>query len=572
MTLKEWLVCQKIEFEFTDDEVVNIPGFGKMYIEEFSLVDSIFKGEEGHLQLNLQEIPEVLMEENIFHVAFPFGNNWYYHDLREKFKFNILKYIGKRNLKKHTPFVNLGVHSPFELLNGSGDIADWVKKAKYLGHEAIGICDKNTMAATLNLQKECEKAGIKHVFGYTLSLIHEDECVEMKIYCQNQNGLQNLLRIQKAIMVDSPNNTIGITELIRYAEGNILVFGKLSSFWMSKYPGIVEEIKAKFGNTYYQIDLSEYKAERIDVEVLKSTRHFFENFYRDKDFVIEPILISDSYYLDKDDARNKIILNKIAQGAAHEQSDDQYFKDIDDHFQTFASLFDSNRWNIESLFERLCRNTVIVAKQAEAHFETGRMYMPEYIMLPEEKDKYINKHEMFLQLIETGLQEKIPVQDHVKYRERLKEEIYTIESTNNCSYFLILYDMIKEARKRHIAVGVGRGSAGGSLVAYLLNITSIDPIQYQLLFSRFLVPERCGLSWVERTVICKDIQVSPGDPIIVIQIDGCQYAFHPDAELLVERSGNSIQVYADEVSQGDNILFDQRDILWTLNEINDRTI
>ena len=90
-------------------------------------------------------------------------------------------------------------HTPFELLNGSGSIADWVRKAKYLGHTALGICDKNTMAATLNLQKECAAQEMKHVFGYTLEMEYDGEKVEMKVYAQTQRGMRNLLRIQKDV-------------------------------------------------------------------------------------------------------------------------------------------------------------------------------------------------------------------------------------------------------------------------------------------------------------------------------------------------------------------------------------
>lgn len=97
------------------------------------------------------------------------------------------------------------------------------KKAKYLGHSAIGICDKNTMAATLNLQKECSKAGIKHVFGYSFTLSFYDDKIDMKVYCQSQQGLKNLLRIQKEIMVDSEDNTITLSQLLARGEGNILV-------------------------------------------------------------------------------------------------------------------------------------------------------------------------------------------------------------------------------------------------------------------------------------------------------------------------------------------------------------
>lgn len=570
--LIEWLNSNKISFDKIDNEVIEIEDFGKMFFTDLNNVHSIFKGKEDDVSFNLMETPSVLMEEGINYVVFKFGFNWFYYDLREDFKFNILKYIGKRKATKiDIPYVNLGVHTPYELLNGSGDLSLWIKKAKYLGHSAIGICDKNTMAATLNLQKECSKAGIKHVFGYSFTLSFYDDKIDMKVYCQSQQGLKNLLRIQKEIMVDSEDNTITLPQLLARGEGNILVFGKLSSHWMKNNLHVINELEEAFDQVFYQVDLSEYKAERIDAEILHATKYYFDNFYfPEKDlFSIEPILICDNYYPDQDEAKNKIILNKIAEGAAHEQSNDQYFKDIDEHYEIFQSLFDPEKWDIYSLLDRMCKHTVDIANNAEAYFETGRMYMPEYIMLPEEKKKYGDRHNMFLDLLEEGLKTKISKEDHDKYRKRLEEEIYIIESTNNVDYFLVQWDMVNEARKRGIVTGIGRGSAGGSLVSYLLGIISIDPIKYDLIFSRFLVPERCGLNWVDNvTIIGDDISINKNEEYAEVSLEGGKVlSLFKDAELRIKRNKEEITVYADELLPDDEIIMDNRDIVWTLNEI-----
>lgn len=568
--LQNWLNTNKITHKIIDNEVVDITGFGKMFLADLTGVQSIFKGQED-LRFNLMESPEVLIEEGIYYVAFPFGRNYFYYDLREKFKFNILKYIGQRQIPKmNVDFVNLGIHTPYELLNGSGDLALWVRKAQYLNQKALGICDRNTMAATLNLQKECAKNGIRHVFGYSFTLEHLEEKVDMKVYCQSQKGLNNLLRIQKEIMVDADTHMITLPGLLSHAEGNILVIGKLSVYWMQQYPHLVALLEKEFDKVYYQFDITEYKAERIDVEVLNAARFFFKKFYVPEadSFLIEPVLICDNFYLDKDDARSKIILNKIASGAAHEQSDEQFFKDTDELYAMFRAIFDETKWNVEVLFKRMCRHTVEIAEKAVASFETGRMYMPQYIMLPDEITKYGTRHNMFLQLLTEGLVLKIPVQEHTRYRERLAEEIYIIESTNNVDYFLIQWDMVREARRRNITTGIGRGSAGGSLVSYLLGIISLDPLQYDLIFSRFLVPERCGLNWIEEiSIIGEDIQINPGEVYVEVNLGNRVYHFHKDAEFTIKRHGEVMKVYADQLKVGDDIVFDNRDLLWTLNEI-----
>lgn len=564
--LIKWLEANKISFKQFDNEVVEIEGLGKLYVADLTEVKSVFRVTGEDLRFNLMENPEVLVAEGIFHVAFSFGDNWYYYNLTEGFRFNTLKYAGiRQSCKVQVPFVNLGVHTPFELLNGSGSIADWVRKAKYLGHTALGICDRNTMAATLNLQKECAAQGMKHVFGYTLEMEYEGEKVEMKVYAQTQRGMRNLLRIQKEIMVDSDNRTLSLQGLLTHGEGNVLVLGKLASYWMKKNPHILGTMGIAFEKVFYQVDLSEYKAERIDVEVLKATKFFFDNFYEAATgtFLIEPVLLCDTYYLDKDDARNKIILNKIATGAAHRQSDDQYFKDIDEHYALFTSLFDGNKWELDSLFRGMCAHTVEIAEGAVARYETDRNFMPQYDMTDKEKQRYGNRHRMFLELLEEGFRKLVPAGQEDEYRKRLDYEVYILESTNNVDYILNQYDTVKWARENGILVGCGRGSAGGSLVLYLLGITLIDPIKYDLIFERFLLPERAGLYPDEVTIIVGGLESTK--IVHVTLANGKEYVFDKDAKFRVMREGRSMIVYADELKLGDDIIFDNRDLLWTIN-------
>lgn len=562
--LSQWLNANKISFSKIDNEVVEIEEFGKLFIADLSGVTSIFKKDSENLRFNLMETPEVLMDEGIYYVAFPFGDNWYYYDLREEFRFNILKYIGKRTpTKLQIPFVNLGIHTPYELLNGSGDLSLWTKKAKYLGHTAIGICDQNTMAATLNLQKECKSAGIKHIFGYSLTVEHFEDKVEMKVYSLSQKGLQNLLRIQKSIMVDSDTQTIYIDTLCSYGEGNVLVVGKLAGGWLRDNKHLIKRFKDAFDSCYFQVDLNEYKAERIDAEVLNSLHTYFHTFgnFLTHSFAIDPILICDCYYLDKDDASNKILLNKIATGAAHRQSEEQYFKDVDEHFATLESLF-SDRWDIEKLFEKMCRATVDIAQQATAMYETDRNFMPRYDMTTEEKIKYGDRHTMFLALLEEGFTKLVPKGKEQEYRERLDKEVYILESTDNVDYLIIQWDTVNWARQNDILIGCGRGSAGGSLVLYLLGITLIDPIKYNLLFERFLLPERAGLYPSPATKILERIE---SNSYVELEFEnGKVLKLDKDAQLLVKRGDKELKIYADELKKNDDVCFDYRDFLWSV--------
>ncbi|MDR1089811.1 MAG: PHP domain-containing protein, partial [Prevotella sp.] len=493
--LEEWLTVNKISYKVIDDEVIEITGFGKMFFEDTGKIQSIFKKDkDGGVVFNSMEHPQVLIEEGIGYCVFKFGNNFYYTDLQKDFKLNILKYIGKRvpPVQKFE-YVNLGIHTPYELLNGSFMPEAWVEKALFCGHPGTGICDRNTMAACYNFQKTCEAKNLKYVFGYSLNFTEGENKVGAKVYVQTQKGLQNLLRIQKAIMVDSPDKTIPFDELLRRGDGNIIVLDKYSSFWVKDNKEALWDLQDNFIDVFFQVDLSEYKAERIDSKVLNAAKLYFDGIYWDEDYDLPPILLTDCYYLDKDDAKNKIILNKVAEGAAHEQSDEQFYKDADEHYELFEQLFDPEKWDIPALFRECCDNTIYILENANARFDNTRNFMPKYDLTQEELKKYGTAHTMFNRLLEEGFERLAPEGKEEQYRKQMSYEKYIIESTNNVDYLLVQYDTCNWARQNGILVGCGRGSAAGSLLLYLLGITLIDPIKYDLIFERFLLPERAGL-------------------------------------------------------------------------------
>lgn len=568
--LCEWLDGNKIQYTKVDSEVIDIHGFGKAYFQDTqrSTYNSIFrKDADGNLIFNSMVRPEELLNDGIENIVFKFGDNFYYHNLNQDFKLNILKYVGDRTLLQHNiPFVNLGVHTPFELLNGSFMPEEWIRKAKYLGHTALGVCDYNTMAACFIFQKECDAAEIKPVFGYSLIVEAEGFNFGAKVYVQTQRGFRNLLRIQKAIMVDNiKDKTIDISELLNRAEGNVLVLDKYAPTSFVGNENVISTLTKAFDGIYYQVDLSEYKAERIDIKVLEATKKYFHEWY-DNLNMPRPVLLSDAYYLDADDAKNKIILNKVAEGAAHEQSNDQYFKDADEHYALFEALFGED-WDIEELFRECAENTFAIADHAEGRMDTTRNYMPKYDMTKEEQDKYGTTHNMFNQLLEEGLQRLAPKNKIEQYRKQMEYEKYIIESTDNVDYLLVQYDTCNWARKNNIFVGCGRGSAAGSLLLYLLGITLIDPIKYNLIFERFLLPERAGLSPADTTIIGNDID---SNHYFELTLDnGKTIKVDYDAEFMVQRAGeeDSVRVYADELQEGDEIIFDNKDILFTINEL-----
>lgn len=570
VTLKEWLDNHHITYSLRKDVLV-IPGFGRCLIQ--SDYEHIFKEDkEGKILFNAIENLAYLLADEITYIVFPFGLRWYYIDIRqnpEEVQFKVLRYVGQSPKYQHNClFYPLGIHSGYELLNGSGLLKDWCAKAQFLGYEGLAVADKNTMAASLDLQQSASDKGLKYCFGYSLTIRIGNEKVGAKIYAATQQGFKNMLRIQKIINVDNlDTREIDLISLLNLAKGNSLVFDKWSGIWLSDNKDVLQDfIDAYDGWVFFQVDTTEYRADRIDSAVLQSQKAFFDNFYLgglEYLMNIRPVLIQDVYYLDKEDWKTKLILNKVDTGAAHEQSYLQYLKTPDELYQEFRQLF-SEKYN-DDVFYDMCEATADIIENATAAYDLTDNYAPKYDMTDAEKAKYGDTLTMFRQLIEEGFRKLVPEGEEEKYRERVEYEKYVIESTDNVDYFLIQRDELNWAQENGILTGIGRGSAGGCLLLYLLGITFIDPLKYDLIFERFLLPERAGLEPDKVTIIAEDIQSS--DYYELAFDDGSTILLDKDAELIVIRDGKRITVYADELQEGDDIQFDNKDMLHTLPQL-----
>lgn len=426
------------------------------------------------------------------------------------------------------------------------------------------------MAVSLDLQQSANNVGLRFCFGYSLTIKIGDTRVGAKVYSATQEGFRNLLRIQKIVAVDNEDNKeIEYIDLLNHAAGNTLVFDKLSGGWLAEKWELLVDIKRAFdGWVYFQVDVTEYRADRIDSAVLVSTKAYFDAYYMGdlKYYMnIRPVLIQDTYYLDKEDWKTKIILNKIASGAAHEQSHDQYMKTIDELYDEFRSVF-SDKYD-DDVFYDMCEATADIIENATASYDLTENYAPKYDMTPEEQKKYGTTLNMFNQLIEEGFKKLVPDGEEEKYRERVEYEKYIIMSTDNVDYCLITWDELNWAQKNGILTGIGRGSAGGSLLLYLLGITKIDPLKYDLIFERFLLPERGGLAPMDVTNIEPNIESN--EYVEILLRNGQTIRFDKDAEFLVERDGVRSVVYADELEEDDDIIWDRKDELFTLDSLYD---
>lgn len=570
LPLKEWLDSHLISYSIRKDILV-IPGFGRCLIQDN--YDHIFKQtKSGEIVFNSIENVKDLLDDDIPYVVFPFGSRWYYVDLRKENsdqQFCILRYVGDKPKFKHEcDYYPIGIHSGYELLNGSGLMKDWCAKADFLGYKGLGVADKNTMAASLDLQQSATAKEMKYCNGYSLTIRIGSDTVGAIVYAPTQKGFRNLLRIQKTIAVDNVDTKeIGLIDLLNLAGGNVLVFNKWSGNWLASNKGQLQDFVDAFdGWVFFQVDTTEYRADRIDSTLLQSLKAYFDNFYLgnlEYSMNIRPILIQDAYYLDKEDWNTKNILNKIATGASHEQSLSQYMKTIDELYDEFRKLF-SDKYSDE-IFYDMCGSTADIVENADAAYDLTENYAPKYDMTPEEKAKYGDTLTMFRELIEDGFKKLVPEGEEEKYRERVEYEKYVIESTDNVDYFLITWDQLNWAQRNGILTGIGRGSAGGCTISFLLGITYIDPIKYDLLFERFLLPERGGLAAMDVTIV--QPQIESTEYVEIELANGQIIKFDKDAQFLVNRNGEEISVYADELQPDDDIKFDRRDELFTLKTL-----
>lgn len=567
VSLKEWLNNHNITYSLRKDVVV-IPEFGRCLIQED--FEHIFKlNKEGDVVFNAVENYSYLLADEIFYIVFPFGCRWYYIDIRKDqtdLQFKILRYVGSSPKFQHQcNYYPLGIHSGYELLNGSGLLKDWCAKTKFLGYKGLAVSDRNTMAASLDLQQSATEKDLRYCFGYALTVQIGNDKVGVKIYAATQQGFRNMLRIQKAIAVDNwETKEIDLITLLNLAGGNTLVFDKWSGHWLAENKNALQDfIDAFDGWVYFQVDVTEYRADRIDSALLQSQKAYFDSFYlgnMEYAMNIRPVLIQDVYYLDKEDWRTKIVLNKVDTGAAHDQSFYQYLKTIDELYDEFCKAFSDNFTDDD--FYDMCEATADIIENASAAYDLSDNYSPKYDMTPQEQAKYGDTLTMFHSLIEDGFKRLVPEGQEEVYRKRVEYEKYVIESTDNVDYFLIQRDELNWAQENGILTGIGRGSAGGCLLLYLMGITFIDPLKYDLIFERFLLPERAGLEPDKVTVMAEDIQSS--DYFELVLDDNKKLLLDKDAELVVIRNGEQLTVYADQLQEGDDIQFDNCDLLHTL--------
>jgi len=485
-----WVKRNKIQLQqdFLEDNINSIKGFGNFLLlsEKEIIIDKDFN-------LVLTEKEQISIQNNrIEFVVFLFGGQYYYSkvnlELEDK-QGNLIvpcvlidfKYLGEAENKNKIIFNHLGVHDEYELLSGSHSAKAWCQKAIFLGHKSLGIVDKNSLAGTLPFQISCTEKGIKPILGETVTILYdentENEKYDVKLYVKNEEGWKNLLRINKEINVIN-EGFIKEKQFLEFGTGLILVLFK-ESFLNKSY---VKLLKKCFDEVYFQMDSVKYENLEFEKRHLFSIKQYLEEFAD----TIEPVLINDSYYLEPEEYESRLSLGKLA-GEFRPYSKNEHYKDVEESVRNLIDYFpEGKKYNDlegEQILELAINNVNKIVEECNFKIQLG---IPKLPLFPYEGDKT----ELFDYLIQDGWRKKIlgkvEKSKLKEYKERMQYERDFILRLGFLDYFLINFDIISWAKSNKIRVGNARGSVAGSLVAFLIDITTVDPIKYDLLFERFL--------------------------------------------------------------------------------------
>ena len=384
-------------------------------------------------------------------------------------------------------FAHLRVSSEYSIFKGLLSIEKLVEKAKVFGMPALALTDHSNMFGLVKFFKNCEKEGIKPISGSTLNIIRSEEDKPFEILClaKNISGHKNLMNaLSKAGR--NKNKAIHYDDFLEICDDIFVIVGAENSEIFSliinnKEVDAIELIKS------YKTDFNDNFIIEIQNTGKDSQKIFMGSILPIASKLSIPVIATnDVLFGDKEDFEiheTKVCINsgKTLNDPNREKlySEEQFFKSQDE----MCKLFED--------FPEVVANTLEVAKQCNLSLDPDGYYLPEY---PVPKGEDFNSH--LENLVEENLKKIISgfSREEIKeYKARVKYELEQIKMMGFSSYFLIVYDFIKWSKNNDVPVGPGRGSGAGSLVAYCLGITALDPIKHGLLFERFLNPERISM-------------------------------------------------------------------------------
>lgn len=382
-------------------------------------------------------------------------------------------------------YVHLQVYSSYSLLSSTADITELVQNAKSKGYFALALTDRNVMYAAITFYKECLKQSIKPIIGLTVDIEGDDAqtpSFPLVLLAKNQTGFQNLLKISSAVQTKSKTG-LPIKWLKHYAQGLIAltpgINGEIESSLLNgddeKAYQIAERYKNIFGVENFYLSLQNHG--------LKSEADVSQGLLTlGKNLNLQYVVTNAVQYLEKADAFAHECLLAIKNGVKlHDENrerletEEYYLKSPAEIIELFGDYPDA------------LENTLKIADSCQIQLNLKEHKLPKFPI-----SNGLTAEALLEQLCLTGFAQRYP-NPTTLHKKRLQYELTIINRMKFSDYFLIVWDFMKYAREHGILTGPGRGSAAGSMVAYVLQITDMDPIEHQLLFERFLNPERISM-------------------------------------------------------------------------------
>ncbi len=387
------------------------------------------------------------------------------------------------------------VHTNYSLLDGACEIDKLARRLSELGMESCAITDHGAMYGVIDFYKTMRSYGIKPIIGAEVYMAErtmldkepgiDEEQYHLVLLAKDNQGYKNLMKLVSLGFTEGfyYKPRIDMSVLAKYSEGLIALSGCLagripSLLLKGDYEGAKStalQFKSIFGQDNFYIEVQDHG--------LLDQRKIINDLIRlSQETGIPLVATNDVHYIEKDDALAQDVLMCIQTGKTLDDENRMKFES--------SEFYLKSQNEMEGLFSYIpeaLENTVKIAQRCNVTLDFGTVHLPSF-QVPEglTEDEYLK------QLCYKGARERYTeITEEIK--KRLDYELETIKKMGYSSYFLIVWDFINYARQKGIMVGPGRGSAAGSLVAYCLYITNIDPLKYNLLFERFLNPERISM-------------------------------------------------------------------------------
>ena len=392
-------------------------------------------------------------------------------------------------------FVHLHVHTEFSLLDGACRIDRMMDRVKELGQTAIAITDHGVMYGCIDFYKAAKAAGIKPIIGCEVYVtrrrmedrVHgiDNDPYHLVLLCENRTGYENLCKLVSEAFTHGfyGKPRVDLELLSQYHEGLVAtsacLAGGVAQYLLEDDYQAAKEYALKladiFGPEHFYLELQDH-----GIEEQIAVNQGVQRLARETGLPL--VVTNDAHYLRKEDAAMQDVLLCIQTGKTVDdtnrmkfQTEEFYLKSEDELRQLFP--------NCQEAFE----NTAKIAEMCNLEFTFHEYHLPSF-PVPEG----MTNEEYFRQLCYAGYRERYE-NPPAEYTERLEYEIGIISKMGYVNYYLIVWDFIRYAKEQGIPVGPGRGSGAASIVAYCLHITEVDPMQYALIFERFLNPERVSM-------------------------------------------------------------------------------